>query len=201
MKPAPDSGRQQTRQAPSAQAAAPATTMASGAATMQRLRHHARPVVRATSAALLTAWAGCAMAMGVMLSPADPAPVHATPTEPTQAAQPPSRADRQAKAAADAPRMATIGWRQLPQKARDTYALILQGGPFPYDKDGSVFGNRERLLPVQARGYYREYTVPTPGVRHRGARRIVCGGRQATAPEHCYYTADHYASFRRMLLP
>jgi ribonuclease T1 len=65
--------------------------------------------------------------------------------------------------------------------------------------DGTVFGNRERLLPDQTRGYYREYTVPTPGLNHRGARRIVCGGSQPRAPRACYYTADHYASFKRIV--
>ncbi len=74
--------------------------------------------------------------------------------------------------------------------------LIRRGGPFPYEKDGTVFGNRERLLPSQVRGYYREYTVPTPGLDHRGARRIVCGGMQPTVPEACFYTGDHYASFQ-----
>jgi ribonuclease T1 len=73
------------------------------------------------------------------------------------------------------------------------------GRPFPYEKDGIVFGNRERLLPRQSRGYYREYTVPTPGARDRGARRLVCGGRQPRNPDACFYTDDHYASFRRVL--
>jgi ribonuclease T1 len=86
----------------------------------------------------------------------------------------------------------------LPAQAQHTYALIHQGGPFPYDKDGTVFGNRERLLPAKARGHYREYTVKTPGVRNRGARRIVCGGAKAAAPETCYYTSDHYSSFSRI---
>jgi ribonuclease T1 len=85
----------------------------------------------------------------------------------------------------------------LPVQAQQTYALILQGGPFPFDKDGSVFGNREHRLPVQARGYYREYTVKTPGVKSRGARRIACGG-VPRSPEACYYSDDHYASFRRI---
>ena len=80
-----------------------------------------------------------------------------------------------------------------------TYRLIRSGGPFPYEKDGTVFGNRERLLPRHPRGFYREYTVATPRARHRGARRIVCGGRQPTRPVACYYTADHYASFRRIV--
>ena len=88
---------------------------------------------------------------------------------------------------------------ELPAEARQTHRLIEQGGPFPYQKDGTVFGNRERLLPIEPRGYYREYTVKTPGSRDRGARRIVCGGRQPTRPDSCYYTADHYASFRRIV--
>lgn len=86
----------------------------------------------------------------------------------------------------------------LPVEAQATHQLILQGGPFPYQKDGTVFGNRERLLPLHPRGHYREYTVRTPGARNRGARRIVCGGKPPTRPEACYYTADHYSSFRRI---
>jgi len=92
----------------------------------------------------------------------------------------------------------TVSVADLPRQGAETYRLIHQGGPFPYEKDGSVFGNRERLLPAQKRGYYREYTVPTPGARNRGARRIVCGGLPRT-PDACYYTADHYASFRRIV--
>jgi ribonuclease T1 len=87
----------------------------------------------------------------------------------------------------------------LPSQAQTTYQLILNGGPFPYSKDGVVFGNRERQLPAQPRGYYREYTVKTPGARNRGARRIVCGGKPPTQPEACFYTDDHYASFRRIV--
>ncbi len=90
---------------------------------------------------------------------------------------------------------------ELPAEGRQTYRLILQGGPFPYEKDGTVFGNRERQLPRQARGFYREYTVRTPGARDRGARRIVCGGERPTRPQACYYTADHYASFRVIVTP
>lgn len=93
---------------------------------------------------------------------------------------------------------AAIAVAELPRSGQKTYRLIFAGGPFPYDKDGAVFANRERLLPVVRRGYYREYTVRTPGVRHRGARRIVCGGWRPTAPEACYYTSDHYASFRKI---
>ena len=87
---------------------------------------------------------------------------------------------------------------QLPAEAQQTDRLIRAGGPFPYSKDGTVFGNREGLLPRQARGHYREYTVPTPGAHDRGARRMVCGGRQPRTPEVCFYTDDHYASFRRI---
>lgn len=89
----------------------------------------------------------------------------------------------------------SIALADLPAQGRTTYALIHAGGPFPFDKDGTVFGNRERQLPRHKRGYYLEYTVRTPGVRHRGARRIVCGGAPRT-PDMCYYTQDHYASFQ-----
>lgn len=89
----------------------------------------------------------------------------------------------------------------LPPEGQQTYRLIHQGGPFPHEKDGSVFGNRERQLPRQARGYYREYTVRTPGASDRGARRIVCGGEMPVRPAACYYTADHYASFRVIVTP
>lgn len=93
----------------------------------------------------------------------------------------------------------TISLAALPATGVETYRSIQRGGPFPYVKDGVVFGNRERILPLQKRGYYREYTVKTPGSRNRGAQRIVCGG-PATTPDACYYTADHYASFR-MIVP
>jgi ribonuclease T1 len=92
----------------------------------------------------------------------------------------------------------TVALAELPAEARQTRERIASGGPFPYAKDGTVFGNRERLLPPNRRGYYREYTVKTPGARNRGARRIVCGGEKPAAPDACYYTADHYASFQRI---
>ena len=94
--------------------------------------------------------------------------------------------------------LTTVQLAALPSEARQTEELIRKGGPFAYAKDGSVFGNRERLLPAGPRGYYREYTVKTPGARDRGARRIVCGGSQPTKPDACYYTGDHYASFARI---
>ena len=94
--------------------------------------------------------------------------------------------------------LTTITVAELPRPGADIYGLIYQGGPFAHDQDGRVFGNRERLLPAEKRGYYREYTVATPNSRDRGVRRIVCGG-QARAPDSCSYTGDHYASFRRIV--
>lgn len=93
----------------------------------------------------------------------------------------------------------TVALSALPVQAQQTHQLVFTGGPFPYAKDGTVFGNRERLLPAQRRGHYREYTVRTPGARNRGARRLVCGGDVPTRPQACYYTEDHYASFRQVL--
>jgi ribonuclease T1 len=102
------------------------------------------------------------------------------------------------RTAARQPTQESIALRDLPPQGQRTYQAILEGGPFRHDKDGTVFGNRERLLPAARRGHYREYTVDTPGARNRGARRIVCGGERPVAPEACWYTADHYASFRRI---
>jgi ribonuclease T1 len=93
--------------------------------------------------------------------------------------------------------IAPVALNELPPEARSVYALVLKGGPFKYDRDGVVFGNREHLLPAKPRGYYHEYTVPTPGAKNRGARRIICGGAQK-APDACYYSDDHYQSFRRI---
>jgi ribonuclease T1 len=91
------------------------------------------------------------------------------------------------------PAVGVIAVAELPREARATLALIRKGGPFPYARDGAVFGNREAILPHQKRGYYREYTVKTPGERTRGARRIVAG-----AGGDFYYTPDHYGSFMRI---
>ena len=87
----------------------------------------------------------------------------------------------------------SISIAELPPEAQTTLALIRKGGPFPYAKDGRTFGNREARLPPQRRGYYREYTVKTPGERTRGARRIVVG-----RGGEMYYTDDHYNQFRRI---
>jgi ribonuclease T1 len=89
---------------------------------------------------------------------------------------------------------ADVSVAHLPVDARATLELIKAGGPFPYRQDGRVFSNREKRLPIQQRGYYREYTVRTPGARDRGARRIVAG----SGGEY-YYTDDHYRTFRRIL--
>ncbi|MGP3770950.1 ribonuclease domain-containing protein [Streptomyces sp. SDT5-1] len=102
------------------------------------------------------------------------------------------------QASGDAPSwargMATVAVGELPEEARDTLELIDDGGPFPYEKDGSVFGNFEGELPKQPRGHYHEYTVRTPGEDDRGARRIVTGTDGET-----YYTDDHYESFKAVL--
>jgi len=86
----------------------------------------------------------------------------------------------------------------LPAEAAATITLIQRGGPFPHRQDGSVFGNREQRLPSRKRGYYREYTVETPGAGNRGARRIITGG---DPPQAWYYTSDHYESFRSFTVP
>lgn len=108
----------------------------------------------------------------------------------------PAQARTQAEPVPGSP--ALVALAELPRQGRETYQLIRKGGPFPFEKDGTVFFNREKLLPQAARGYWREYTVVTPGSRDRGARRIVCGGAPRT-PDACYYTADHYTSFRKIV--
>ena len=97
-----------------------------------------------------------------------------------------------------APAPAAVPVAELPAEAQAVGRAIRSGGPFAYANDGVVFSNREHLLPAAQRGYYREYTVATPGAHDRGARRIVCGGSPPAAPVVCYYTIDHYASFRRI---
>jgi ribonuclease T1 len=120
-------------------------------------------------------WLARVLAIAFML-PALAPPASARQTEPRSAAAP-----------------AVVSAAQLPPEARITIVAIRRGGPFAYDRDGVVFGNFEHLLPLQERGYYREYTVPTPGVSHRGARRIIAG-----RGGELYYTPDHYRSFRRI---
>jgi ribonuclease T1 len=88
----------------------------------------------------------------------------------------------------------SISSSQLPSEAQEVLRLIETGGPFRYSKDGTVFGNRERRLPPQPYGYYREYTVPTPGAHDRGPRRIIAGRKGER-----YYTEDHYRRFKRIV--
>ncbi|MFE7956474.1 ribonuclease domain-containing protein [Streptomyces sp. NPDC057413] len=121
----------------------------------------------------------------------------ATDTAPSRAPATATTASRAPAAAATpswAAGMATVGVSGLPAEARHTLDLIDRGGPFPYARDGIVFGNVEGRLPRHPRGYYHEYTVPTPGSRDRGARRLVTGRGGET-----YYTDDHYDSFRAVL--
>jgi ribonuclease T1 len=94
---------------------------------------------------------------------------------------------------------AEVSLASLSPEARRTDQLIHSGGPFPFSRDGVVFGNYEKRLERRPRGYYHEYTVPTPGARTRGARRIICGGTPPTEPDACFYTEDHYNSFHRIV--
>ncbi|MFE1955058.1 ribonuclease domain-containing protein [Streptomyces sp. NPDC059524] len=112
----------------------------------------------------------------------------------TDTSQAGSSAPPEASAPAWAAGMETVREADLPAEARSTLRLIDAGGPFPYEKDGTVFGNFEGELPKERRGYYHEYTVRTPGERDRGARRIVTGDGGET-----YYTDDHYESFKAVL--
>lgn len=120
----------------------------------------------------LTKWSGCVAALAVFFTALVPIAW--------------GRAD-------SPPALEVVTFAELPPQARQTIRLIRAGGPFPHERDGVVFGNFERLLPARSRGYYREYTVPTPGLAQRGARRIVAG-----RGGELYYTADHYRSFRRI---
>ncbi|MEQ1836331.1 MAG: ribonuclease domain-containing protein [Candidatus Nitrotoga sp.] len=90
--------------------------------------------------------------------------------------------------------MQIIAVAALPLEGRETLHLIKRGGPFLYARDGVIFSNFEKRLPKRQRGYYHEFTVKTPGIRNRGARRIVCG-----QSVECYYSADHYQTFRRIV--
>ena len=161
-------------------------------------------------AALLLALLGCAGGQPALADRSDawlaPPPTTAlpstatatpaTPATPTARLRPSSTAIVEATVPARLDGLPVITRAQLPREARDTIALIKRGGPFPYRQDDSVFQNRERLLPLRARGYYREYTVKTPGSPDRGARRIVTG-----EGGEFYYTLDHYSSFMRIWDP
>lgn len=116
----------------------------------------------------------------------------ASPTRPPASTKPSSADPKQQTDPESGLRFVEVS--ALPKEARDTLALIDKGGPFPYDKDGVTFGNFEGVLPKQARGYYKEYTVATPGSRDRGARRIVTGDNDKLF----FYTDDHYQTFSRI---
>ncbi|MFJ4228574.1 ribonuclease domain-containing protein [Paenarthrobacter nicotinovorans] len=135
-----------------------------------------------------------AMVGGGALTAPSPAPSVQT-TTPTPAPVPTSTAAVSGKTAAppvveNPSGLPSINASQLPKEARQTLALIAKGGPYPYDRDGVNFGNFEGLLPKKPGGFYKEYTVPTPGESDRGARRIIVGKDAAK-----YYTPDHYESF------
>ena len=160
-----------------------------------------------------TATAGRPTALATSVAAAPGMTATVTPTAiaptrralPTATSVPPTAVNRPTPTATSPPRaqsaapvpndgLPTIAFAALPAEAQQTIALIDRGGPFPYDRDGITFGNREGLLPSQSNGYYREYTVVTPGSADRGARRII-GGRDG----QLYYTDDHYVSFRRVV--
>ncbi len=128
-------------------------------------------------------------------------PAQSQPPAQTQQTQPRQPQPQQTPPASSRDPQSGLSWvnaSQLPRQGTQLLQTISQGGKFRYGKDGVTFGNRERILPRQNSGYYREYTVPTPGEGDRGARRIVCGGQPVNSTAECYYTADHYASFRRI---
>ena len=134
----------------------------------------------------------CGTALLLTLTPAC-AENSATLTGPAPTASPTAHAPsptRQNKSGLPACQLSS-----LPAEAATTVNLIHRGGPFPYSRDGIVFGNFERRLPNQQRGYYHEYTVPTPGAKTRGTRRVITGGEPPTNPPEFYYTGDHYETF------
>ncbi|MET3904918.1 ribonuclease domain-containing protein [Paenarthrobacter sp. 4246] len=139
----------------------------------------------------LVAFAGLVIAVVVLVvAMVGGGSLTATPTAPSTTPAPGS-ASSSAAAVANPSTLPTINASQLPKEARQTLALIAKGGPYPYREDNGNFGNFEGLLPKKTSGFYKEYTVSTPGESHRGARRIVVGKDSAK-----YYTPDHYQSFK-----
>ncbi|MFV6030150.1 ribonuclease domain-containing protein [Streptomyces sp. NPDC056264] len=136
--------------------------------------------------------AGCSSAGGGS-GPAAPARTATTGADATAGAAT-TTATAEAAAPSGTSGLPTVRAADLPPEARKTLGLIARGGPYPYAKDGAVFSNFERILPREPRGYYREYTVRTPGERDRGARRIVTGRNG-----EIYWTDDHYESFREVV--
>jgi ribonuclease T1 len=155
--------------------------------------------------ALLVVLSGCGRSAPDSPSPGGNSPAAASQAQSPLAVQDKNRPQsdprrenrRDAASAGLESSQTTVDAAQLPKQAVVTLRRIEAGGPFPYEKDGIVFGNRERMLPPHPRGYYREYTVPTPRARDRGARRIVCGGPRRQI-DNCFYSDDHYVSFKRI---
>jgi ribonuclease T1 len=155
--------------------------------------------------ALLVVLSGCGKSTPDSPSPGGNSPAAASQAQSPLAVQDKNRPQsdprrenrRDAASAGLESSQTTVDAAQLPKQAVVTLRRIEAGGPFPYEKDGIVFGNRERMLPPHPRGYYREYTVPTPRARDRGARRIVCGGPRRQI-DNCFYSDDHYVSFKRI---
>ena len=162
-------------------------------------RHLRNPWVWVAAALLFALWLLWPRAVNspAPVPPVTPVPVPAATPAPASAppgagiAGPSTHADIDARTSTRVPAF-------LPAEALRTLELIERGGPFPNRQDGSVFGNREGRLPSKPRGYYHEYTVETPGLAHRGTRRIVTGG---TPPETWYYSDDHYETFRAFAWP
>ena len=176
--------------APQATATTPAATTAP--TTITATEATAAPVAPSTTPA--ETQADAAAESPTIEAPAALAAPTKAPTNTPKPAKPTATPTRGPPARIDGLPVITLD--ELPPEALETLALIERDGPFPFSKDGSTFQNRERLLPRQPTGYYREYTVITPGENDRGARRIVGG-----AESELYYTDDHYASFARIWLP
>lgn len=175
-------------------ATAPRRTVA---ATGTSFGHEARSrLAGSTAVVLLAALLAACTPRASTSAPTAQAPqptAYVQPAPDRAAAQQAQPAPQGGQAQADQIRVA-----DLPRQGQITYQAILAGGPFAFDKDGDVFGNRERQLPKHPRGYYREYTVAPAHARSRGAKRIVCGGAPRT-PDVCYYTQDHYNTFRQIV--
>ncbi len=148
------------------------------------------------TAAAADCGASSAVRTTILSGPEDVAGIKAQHAQPARAPE-----SRRHAAARDESGLPIVDLQDLPREAHDTLRLIKRSGPFPYKRDGVVFGNYERKLPRHYRGYYTEYTVRTPGVKTRGTRRIIAGkgetGNPATSGEY-YYTADHYRTFSRI---
>ncbi len=150
--------------------------------------------LRAVGAVLALVVLGLLLLWGSTGNETTDAPVGGTPSSTATATTPGGRSTSVRGGTDPESGLPLVALASLPREAQQTVRLVDRGGPFPYDRDGVTFGNRERLLPVRPSGYYREYTVPTPGEDDRGARRIVAGDGNRLL----YWTDDHYDSFSRV---